>query len=48
MPVWVQEAIACVSMLMFLASVTLLAASDQMQAPAQVAGDMHIADTSSR
>ena len=45
MPVWIQEAIACVSMLMFLASVTLLAASDPGQAPAQFAGDTHIADT---
>jgi len=48
MPVWVQEAIACVSMLMFLASVTLLAASEPVQAPAQFAGDVQIADIASR
>ena len=47
MPVWIQEAIACVSMLIFLASVTLLAAADPERVPALYAGDWQATDRAS-
>ena len=47
MPVWIQEAIACVSMLIFLASVTMLAAADPERVPETFAGDWHAADSAS-
>jgi hypothetical protein len=44
MPVWIQEAIACVSMLIFFVSVTMLAAADQQRLPETYAGDWQMAD----